>query len=49
MVSIHNDIWNLSLSGIFIAFIFNKQNIIGTTVCLVLLAVLTPSLLYDEV
>lgn len=30
----------LSLSGIFIAFIFNKQNIIGTTVCLVTLAVL---------
>lgn len=31
----------LSLSLIFLSFIFNKQNIIGTTVCLVLLAVLT--------
>lgn len=30
----------LSLSGIFIAFIFNKENIIGTTVCLVTLAIL---------
>ena len=38
----------LSLSGIFIAFIFNKQNIIGTTVCLVTLAVLSFSLLYKK-
>ena len=30
----------LSLTAIFIAFIFNKQNIIGTTVCLVTLSVL---------
>ncbi|WP_375166255.1 hypothetical protein [Peribacillus simplex] len=29
-----------SLSFIFFAFIFNKQNIIGTTVCLVTLAIL---------
>ena len=31
----------ISLSLIFISFIFNKQNIIGTTVCLVTLAILT--------
>lgn len=30
----------LSLSGIFITFIFNKQNIIGTAVCLITLALL---------
>lgn len=30
----------LSLTAIFIAFIFNKQNIIGTTVCLITLVVL---------
>jgi len=30
----------LSLTGIFIAFIFNKQNIIGTAVCLITVAVL---------
>jgi amino acid transporter, AAT family len=30
----------LSLSGIFIAFLFNKQNIIGTSVCLITLAIL---------
>jgi amino acid transporter, AAT family len=30
----------LSLSGIFIAFIFNKNNIIGTSVCLITLAIL---------
>ncbi|MFJ8265968.1 amino acid permease [Peribacillus asahii] len=31
----------IALSLIFISFIFNKQNIIGTTVCIVVLAVLT--------
>lgn len=30
----------LSLTCIFIAFVFNKQNIIGTTVCLITMAVL---------
>lgn len=30
----------LSLTGIFVAFIFNKNNVIGTTVCLTVLTVL---------